>query len=82
MVTVFLWILNQIEFNLVHNRKGNCHHDLIPFNVKGIGSIVFSVYMDIYVSHIVDNNYFHLLQKSVDCHAIITGLLFSKLQVN
>ena len=24
--------------------KENCHHDHIPFNVKGIGSIVFSVY--------------------------------------
>ena len=26
------------------NRKENCHHDYIPFNVKGIGNIVFSVY--------------------------------------
>ena len=26
------------------NRKENCHHDHIPFNVKGIGNIVFSVY--------------------------------------
>ena len=25
------------------NRKENCHHDHNPFNVKGIGSIVFSV---------------------------------------
>ena len=24
--------------------KENCHHDHISFNVKGIGSIVFSVY--------------------------------------
>ena len=25
------------------NVKENCHHEHIPFNVKGIGSIVFSV---------------------------------------
>ena len=43
MVTVFHWILNQMEFHLVQNRKEKCHHDHIPFNVKGIGSIVFSV---------------------------------------
>ena len=44
MVTVFLSILNQMEFHLVQNRKENCHHDHIPFNVRGIGNIVFSVY--------------------------------------
>ena len=35
--------LNQIEFHLVQNQKENCHHDPIPFNVKGNGNIVFSV---------------------------------------
>ena len=25
------------------NRKENCHHDHIPFNVKGNGNIVFSM---------------------------------------
>ena len=35
--------LNQIKFHLVQNRNQSCHHDHIPFNVKGIGSIVFSV---------------------------------------
>ena len=40
--TVLLLILNQIEFHLVQNRKENCHHDHIPFNVKGNGNIVFS----------------------------------------
>ena len=43
-VTVFLSILNQMEFHLVQNRKENCHLDRIPFNVKGIGCIVFSVW--------------------------------------
>ena len=33
---------NKIPFGS-ENRKENCHHDHIPFNVKGIGSIVFSV---------------------------------------
>ena len=44
VVTVFLSILNQMEFNLVQNRKENCHHDHIPFNVKGNGILVFSVW--------------------------------------
>ena len=44
VVTAFFSILNQMEIHLVQNRKDNCHHDHIPFNVKGNGSIVFSVY--------------------------------------
>ena len=36
--------LNQIEFHLVLNRKENCHHDHIPFDVKRNRNIVFSVY--------------------------------------
>ena len=43
MVTVFLSILNQMNFHLVQNRKENCHHDHISFNLKGNGNIVFSV---------------------------------------
>ena len=44
MVTVFLSILNQMECHLVQNRKDICHHDHIPFNVKGNGDIVLSVH--------------------------------------
>jgi len=40
--TVFHSILNQMEYHLVQNRKENCHHDHIPFNVKGNGNIFFS----------------------------------------
>ena len=29
------------------NRKENCHQDHIPFNVKGIGNIVFSVHHNV-----------------------------------
>ena len=43
MVTVFPSILNHMEIHLVQNRKENCHHDHIPFNVKGKGNTVFSV---------------------------------------
>ena len=43
MVTDLFSILNQMEFHLVQNRKENCHHDHIPFNVKRIGNIVFAV---------------------------------------
>ena len=34
VITVFLSILNQMEFSLVQNRKENCHHDHMPFNFK------------------------------------------------
>ena len=34
-------ILYQMELHLIQNRKENCHHDHIPFNVKG--NIVSSV---------------------------------------
>ena len=44
VVTFFLSIFNQIELRLVQNRKENCHHDHISFNVEGIGNIVFSVH--------------------------------------
>ena len=44
VVIVLLSILNQIEINLVQNRKENCHHDNIPFNLRGNGILVFSVY--------------------------------------
>ena len=43
VVTVFLWILNQMDFHLVQNRKETCHHDHIPLNLKGNENIVFSV---------------------------------------
>ena len=45
VVTVFLSILNQMGFHLVKNQKENCHHDHIPFSVKGNGNIVFSVHV-------------------------------------
>ena len=47
MGTVFLSTLNQMEYHLVQNRKENCPHDHIPFNVKGNGILVFSVYSQI-----------------------------------
>ena len=36
VVTFFLLIKNQMEFCRVHNQKGNCHYDHIPFTLKGI----------------------------------------------
>ena len=47
LVTVTLAILNQMDFNLVQNQLENCHHDHIPFNVKGSGNIVFSVHQQL-----------------------------------
>ena len=40
----FFFKLKEMEFHLVQNRKENCHHDYILFNMKGRWSIVFSVY--------------------------------------
>ena len=39
MMTVLLLNMNPMEFNLVHNQNENCHHDHIPFNLKGIRNI-------------------------------------------
>ena len=36
VVTVFLLIMNQTDFHLVHNQKKNCHYESIPFNLKRI----------------------------------------------
>ena len=44
MMTVCLSTLNQMEFHLVQNRTENCHHDHIPFNLKGNRILVFSVH--------------------------------------
>ena len=41
VVSVFLSILNQMEFLSVQNRNENCHCDHIPFDLKGNGNIVF-----------------------------------------
>ena len=35
VVTAFISILNQMEFNFIQNQKENCHHDHIPFNYQG-----------------------------------------------
>ena len=43
LLTVFLSILNQMEFHLIQNQKENSYHDHFPFNLKGNGNIVFSV---------------------------------------
>ena len=34
VATVFLFIIKQIEFLLVHNQKETRHYDHIPFNLK------------------------------------------------
>ena len=39
--------LNQMEFHLVQNRKENCNHDHIPFNLKRNRYIFFSMYYNI-----------------------------------
>ena len=41
VMTTFFSVLNQMEIHLVQNLKENCHHDHIPFNVKGEGKYSF-----------------------------------------
>ena len=43
VVADFLWILNQIEFQLVQDRKTNCHYYNILFNLKGNGNFVYLI---------------------------------------
>ena len=38
VMTVFLSILNQMDFHLIQNQKEKCHHNHIPFNMKGNGN--------------------------------------------
>ena len=47
-----------MESHLVQNQEENCHHDHIPFNVKGNGNIVFSVHDT--RSKLHRNKYYHL----------------------
>ena len=42
-------ILNRIDFHLVQNRKENCHHEHIVFNMKGNGVLVLSVYEAVWI---------------------------------
>ena len=42
VVTIFISILNRMDLHLVQNRKENCHHDHILFNVKGNGNSFLS----------------------------------------
>ena len=35
-IYIYTWIIYQTEFHLVHNQKGSCDFDHIPFNLKGI----------------------------------------------
>ena len=44
VVTVFLFIISQMEFHLVQNRKLNRHFDHIPFNLKGKKILFFYVH--------------------------------------
>ena len=57
VVTVFLSILNQMELHLVQNRKKNCHHDRIPFDIKGNAILVFSVQRVRFMENILTSNY-------------------------
>ena len=63
--TVFLSILNKMEFHLVKNKIKNCHQDHIPFNLKVIGNIVYisyyftSIYL-IVLSHRIWNIYINM----------------------
>ena len=42
-MTVFLLIMNHMEFNLVKNHKEKCHYDNIPLDLKVIRSLFSEV---------------------------------------
>ena len=44
-MTVFLWIVNQTKYHVVHNQKKNCHYDHIPFILK----IIINKFLILYV---------------------------------
>ena len=50
VVTVFLSILNQMEFQLVQYQEENCHHDRIPVDLKGSRNLSIWVYTDMVLS--------------------------------
>ena len=56
-------ILNQMEFHLVQNRKENCHHDHIPFNLKGNGNIYISICFQIEWDMIVVSVFLSILNQ-------------------
>ena len=45
------------------NRKENCHHDHIPFNLKGNGNIVFSVIL--FIQHATAMHFFRVYRPSL-----------------
>ena len=55
LVLLMTIILRKLYFQFLSHWMGydrhheNCHHDHIPFNLKGNGNIVFSVYICIYI---------------------------------
>ena len=46
IVTVFLLIMNQMDFCLGYNQKENCHYDHFPYNIKVIRILVIRVQRD------------------------------------
>ena len=82
VVTVSLLILNQMDLHLIHNQKENCRNNLIPFNVKGSGNVVFSVYQKKYERHFVHIILLfegELLPEESDEHAIRRSKLKAKM---
>ena len=43
IVAVFLLVMGQTEFRLVHNEKENCYYRHIPFNLEGISKAFLGV---------------------------------------
>ena len=60
--------LNQMEFHLAQNRKENCLHDHIPFNVKGKENIVFSVCPAVISTHKTLCIESYYIKLNLDCN--------------
>ena len=63
---------NEIPFGS-ENRKENCHHEIIPFNVKRNGNIVFSVCIYLVVSMADSIKYYVQFNYSVEFNLTTNG---------
>ena len=59
------------------NRKENCHHDHIPFDVRGIGNIVFSVQTHIHThTHHFQSMLIHQSSANINLRPIAIAQYF------
>ena len=73
ILIVFILIMNQTEFPLVHNQKENCHKDHNSFNLKVIRILFLLVYKE--------NGYIYygFLTRKDDSYRLVYGSIIYRL---